>query len=78
MRCLGNVDFYRYKLYMLILHRIFRNYPKYWNSSINKWKPRWFTYEESDGEVCSDLQLVYDAADRMDTESDNGDTDTQS
>jgi hypothetical protein len=62
---------------MLILRRIFRNYPKYWNCSINKWKARWFKYEESDGEVCSDLQLVYNAADRMDTESDNGDTDAQ-
>jgi hypothetical protein len=56
---------------MLILHRVFRNYPKYWNKDINKWKPRWFNHEESDGEVCSDLQLVYNAADRMDAESDD-------
>jgi hypothetical protein len=77
MRCPGKHISTLCKPYMLILNRVFHKYPKYWDSSVNKWKAKWFRYEESDGEACSDLQLVYEAADRMDEESDNGDSDTQ-
>jgi hypothetical protein len=71
------VYFHPCRPYTLIVHRVFRNYPKYWDSSVNKWKSRWFRYDESEGEVCSDLQLVYEAVDRMDEESDDADTDSQ-
>jgi len=56
---------------VLILCRIFRKYPKYWDIKTNKWKKKWFKYEESDGEVCSDLQCVYDAADGMARDNDS-------